>query len=98
VRYSVWNNGTRSYDYYVAPGTPDIHAGAPPRVHGSALGATPEQAAWRLPFGSRRAGSGEMPQGRIASLGDAGGGGFLSSPGTTIVYAALGYLLWRTFR
>jgi len=95
VRYSVWNNGTRSYDYYVAPGTPDIHAGAPPRVHGSALGATPEQAAWRLPARSRKVGTGELPQGRIASLGDAQGGIFDIDVKQSVIYAAIGYFIWK---
>lgn len=69
MKYSVWNNDTRSYDYYEAPGAPGIHAGAPPRVRGSALGATPDQAAWPLPGGAQKVGNGAMPQGRIASLG-----------------------------
>lgn len=97
MKYSVWNNGTREYDYFSAPGVADIHAGAPPRVHGSALGATPEQAAWPLPAGARRTGSGEMPQGRIASLGGSDGVFGIDIP-SSIFYAAIGYFLWRTFK
>jgi len=96
MKYSVWNNDTRSYDYYEAPGTPGIHAGAPPRVHGSALGATPEQAAWPLPADAAKVGSGEMPQGRIAST--LGGGTFQINIGQSIVYGAIGYLLWRMIK
>jgi hypothetical protein len=95
MKYSVWNNGTRSYDYYEAPGTSDIHAGAPPRVHGSALGATIDQAAWKLPGAARRMGSGEFPEGRIASLGGADSGGGVMN---MIIYGALAYGAWRLLR
>lgn len=97
MNYSVWNNGTRKYDYFTAPGTPEIHAGAPPRVRGSDLGATPEQAAWPLPLGARRVGSGELPRGRIASLGDSGGGLFDIDLKKSVIYGIAGYLLWRAF-
>jgi hypothetical protein len=94
VKYSVWNNGTRSYDYYATSGVPEIHAGAPPRVRTGALGATPDQAAWPLPAGARRVGSGDVPQGRIASLGGDSAVGIPS----VIIYAAIGYFAWRALR
>lgn len=70
MRYSVWNPTTKAYDYYAAHGSPGIHAGAPPKRNVDGLGATVEQAAWRLPPSSRKVGSGAIPQGRIASFGD----------------------------
>lgn len=93
--YSVWNNATRSYEYYDAPGTSETHAGSPPGMNGGLLGATPDQAAWRLPAGSRRAGSGYQAQGRIASLSDSGEG---ISVTKLIIYPVIGYLLWKALR
>jgi hypothetical protein len=94
MKYSVWNNGTRSYNYFDAPGTPGIHAGAPPRVHGSELGATPDQAAWPLPPGAVKTGSGELPQGRIASTDSSHGFDF----NKVFLYAAVGYFVWRAIK
>lgn len=95
-RFSVWDNGARRYNYYDAPGTRPIHAGAPPRVHGGTLGATPEQAAWPLPISARKVGAGELPQGRIASLG---GADTTDHPwAMTVVYAALGFFIWKAIR
>jgi hypothetical protein len=95
MRFSVWNNGTRSYDYYEAPGTPGIHTGAPPRAASSSLGATPDEAAWPLPANAAKVGSGEMPQGRIAS---SLGGTFQINIGQSIAYGVIGYLLWRMIK
>ena len=95
MRYSVWKNETRSYDYYDAPGTSEIHAGSPPGMNGGILGATPDQAAWRLPFGARRTGSGDVARGRIASLGDSGEG---LSVTQLIIYPVIGYLLWKALK
>lgn len=95
MTYSVWDNGTRSYVYYEAPGVSEIHAGPPPRMTGGMLGATPDQAAWRLPFGARRTGSGDIARGRIASLGDSGDGFSVTQ---LIIYPVIGYLLWRALR
>lgn len=94
MRYSVWNNATRAYDYYEAQGAATIHAGAPPRAASSSLGATPDEAAWPLPADAVKTGSGELPQGRIASRD---GGGAIDLP-KTLLYAAIGYLIWRTLR
>jgi hypothetical protein len=93
MMYSVWNNARRAYDYYRGPATSATHAGAPPVTRGaSELGATPDQAAWPLPAGAVKVGSGEFPQGKIASLGAADGGPNL------ILYAALALLAYRMFR
>lgn len=95
MRYSVWNNATRAYDYYEAQGAATIHAGAPPRVASSALGATPDEAAWPLPANAVKTGSGEMPQGRIASREP---GKFTIDLPQSIFYAAIGYLIWRVLK
>lgn len=68
--YSIYNYGTRQYAYYEVPGPTPTHAPPPPARGTAEIGATPEQAAWRLPMGARKVGEGEMPRGRIASLGD----------------------------
>ena len=83
----MWNNATRTYDYY--------DAGAPPRAASSSLGATPEQAAWPLPADAVKTGSGEMPQGRIASTES---GKFTIDLPQSIFYAAIGYMIWRILR
>lgn len=93
MRYSVWNNATRRYDYYQATGDAAIHAGAPPRASTSELGATPEQAAWPLPPDATKVGSGELPQGRIASRE----GGKFDLP-KSILYVAIGYIVWRVLK
>jgi hypothetical protein len=94
VKYSVWNPSTRAYDYYTAQGDAGIHAGAPPRASTSALGATPDQAAWPLPADATKVGSGELPQGRIASTEPKGAVSF----NAMFLYAAAGYFLWRMIK
>lgn len=94
MKYSVWNNATRRYDYYQAQGNAEIHAGAPPRSSGYALGATPEQAAWPLPAGAVKVGSGEVPEGRIASTEKT----FTIDLTQSIIYGVLGYLLWKAIK
>lgn len=95
MRYSVWNNATRKYDYYEAKGANAIHAGAPPTSGSYALGATPEQAAWPLPAGAVKVGTGETPEGRIASTSS---GGFRLDVKSMIIYGVLGYLLVKAFK
>lgn len=94
--YSVWNTGARRYDYYEAHAKPSTHAGAPPASSSSSLGATPDQAAWRLPAGARLVGSGDLARGRVASLG--GSDGFQLDLKQSFVYGVIGYLLWRAFK
>lgn len=93
MKYSVWNNATRAYDYYEAQGATTIHAGAPPRAASSSLGATPDEAAWPLPADAVKTGSGELPQGRIASRE-----GKSIDVTQAIFYAAVGYIIWRALR
>lgn len=67
--YSVYDYTRKVYDYYEGSGPGGAHAGAPLVGSLGGIGATPEQAAWSLPAGARKVGSGELPKGRIASLG-----------------------------
>jgi hypothetical protein len=67
--YSVMNTKSRQYDYYeTGEAESSWHAPPAPRARAAtALGAVPEDAAWPLPSGARRVGSGEMARGRIAT-------------------------------
>jgi len=95
ARYSVYDYTRRAYDYYEAPGPGGTHAGSPPVVRSLAgAGASPESASWKLPLGARKVGTGEMPQGKIASLSGADG---LDST-HLIAYAVAAYVAWRMFR
>ena len=93
MKYSVWNNASRRYDYYQAQGDNRIHAGAPPRSSTSELGATPEEAAWPLPPSAVKVGSGDVPEGRIASTVS---GGFDLKQ--FVVYGIIGYVAWRMIK
>lgn len=95
MRYSVYDYTRRAYDYYDAPGPSGTHAGSPAIVRPmGGLGVAPDSASWRLPIGARKIGSGEMPQGRIASLG----GDEIPDPTRLILYAGVAYLAWRILR
>jgi len=101
--YSVWNYGTRAYDYYTAPGASETHAGAPKIRGSSALGAAPDQAAWPLPAGARHIGSGPLPKGRVATK-DGGiplpvlGAVDLSDPVTVGAVIVLSFLAYKNRR
>lgn len=96
MRFSVWNPGTRAYDYYDAPGNSrSVHAGAPPRSPSSSLGATTDEAAWPLPADAVKSGSGEQPEGRIASRN---AGKFTIDVPSMIIYGVLGYAIWRILK
>jgi hypothetical protein len=96
ITYSVWNPATRSYDYWQAHGKAATHAPNPPVITGSTeLGATPDEAAWRLPLGARRVGSGELPRGRIATIG---GTDDAPTAPSYLIWAVLGLVAWRVLR
>ena len=98
MRYSVYDYTRHAYDYYDAPGPGGTHAGSPPAPRGVGdIGAAPDRASWKLPLGARRVGSGTMPQGRIAALGD-GEPSSSISPTSLVAYAALAYVAWRILR
>ncbi len=73
ITYSVWSYPLRAYEYYEAPFDGRIHSGTPPKAGSESMGATPEQAAWKLPLGARKIGQGKVAKGKIASMGDAPG-------------------------
>jgi len=99
MRYSVYNYDRRQYDYYDGPGPKGTHAGSPKPARGrSQLGATPEQAAWRVPATARRVGSGTMPQGRVATLSAADPLGDLTSElSNPWVLGAIGVVLYYCY-
>lgn len=97
MRYSVYDYTRRVYDYYDAPGPDGSHAGSPPmsETSSSEIGASPDAAAWRLPIGASKVGSGQFPQGRIASLS---GAEWFTSPKHIAVGLLIAYAGWRMFR
>jgi hypothetical protein len=68
VIYSVWNQGAGRFDYF-EDGVPNAKANAPKPSHlvSRELGSTVDQAAWPLPAGARRTGSGSVAIGRVAT-------------------------------
>ena len=107
MMYSVYDYTRRAYDYYDAPGPGGTHAGSPPLPATPAgmagvlvpkeqrVGTGPDQAAWKLPLGARKVGTGDLPQGRIASLS---GADLTSDPFRLGIYAVLAYAAWRMIR
>ncbi len=92
--YSIWDHATKRYDYYRGLGDGATHAGAPTIRSNSDIGSVPELAAWRLPPGAVKIGSGDLPQGRIASLG-----AFESGDGLRLGMLALAaYVAWKVLR
>lgn len=100
--YSVYNYGSRTFDYYEADVANAAHAGKPPRSSLLSESATPEQAAWPLPMGAKLVGSGTMPKGRIAgNRGPLAGLGLVAGDSTgmvTIGIAAVVGLIWWSHR
>lgn len=99
--YSVWNQAARQYDYYE---TNTVQKGAntpaPSHIRAKPLGATIDQAAWPLPAGARKVGSGEFAKGRIGSRGSSALSlGAFTMDQNTFAMVGLGlaaFLLWRS--
>lgn len=99
--YSVYNYGSRGFDYYEAAEKPTAHAGKP--TGSSFFGGSgengkpiaPEQAAWRVPVGARRAGSGPTPKGRIAALGELDG---FDSTTSILALGVIGYFAYKFWK
>ncbi len=92
--YSVYNYGRKSYDYYDDGKATPTHASSPKMFSLGGIGEAPDAAAWRLPLGAKKIGSGEMPRGRIASMG-----AFSSGDGVKLAGLGLAaYLAWRYLR
>lgn len=98
MKFSVYNYDTHLYDYYENRRGGGTHAGSPPKsLVKSSLGATPEQAAWKLPVDAVKVGSGQMPIGRVASNGSpvAMSGYDLSSGAKIAVALGIAYLAYK---
>jgi len=92
--FSVYNYATKAYDYYEAPGSRPTHAGAPMILSLGGVGVSPDDAAWKLPPGAKKVGSGELPRGRIASLEGLPGGDTTK----LVLLGAAAFLAWRYLR
>ena len=97
--YSVWNIGTGQFDYYETDQQPRrTNAGKPGHLRSRTLGMTVEQAAWPLPLGAVRTGSGPHAQGKVAihpseALGAASGGGMTAVK--AFLLATAGAMGWK---
>ncbi len=91
--FSVYDYGTKRYSYYDDGKPSETHAGAPAVISLGGIGESPDRAAWRLPVGATKIGEGDMPRGRIASLGS-----FQSSTPKILLLLGAAYLGWRYLR
>lgn len=97
MMYSVWDHADRSYKYYRTPDN-DAATSSPKPAHlkATALGLSPEQAAWPLPFNARPVGKGKYPKGFIASKQSRAALGIIpDSPTQIVLYGALAFLAYR---
>lgn len=93
--YSVWHPGLKRYDYYQ---TRELERGTPtPHLERLDKGLAPEEAAWTLPSGAQRVGSGPLAKGMIAIQR---GLGAISTNGghTLIVLGGLGLAAYGLYR
>ena len=90
--YSTYDYGTKLYTYWDDGKPQPTHVnGAPKVLSFSGIGATVERSAWKVPPGAKKVGVGEMPKGKIASLGE-----FSSADAPTLGLFAVGaFLAWR---
>lgn len=101
--YSVWNPGSRAFDYYRGPQRmKGANVGKPGHLKAHELGATPEQAAWPLPAGAVRVGQGAEARGRVAHIegGKASMGDVVTprNAAKAAILAGLGWLVYRELR
>ncbi len=92
--FSVWNYGTRKYDYYAAGQYKGTHVTQPENhaMLGSRLGQTPDEFAASVPVGASKVGSGDVAKGQVASFGEKG------SVRQWLLYGVFAYIAWRMFR
>lgn len=88
--FSRYDPDEGKYDYFVAADTGNH---TPPRGPHPFLGTPAQDAAHRIPFGARYAGSGEHAIGRVAENGVN-----WTSVGRLALYALAAYGLWRLIR
>lgn len=97
--YSVYDPSKHLYDYFEGPGPKGTHAGSPKARRKTALGASPEAAAWPLPVAAVKIGEGEMPRGRIAyATAPLAALGIDADPVHLGIAAGLVYLAWRALK
>ena len=98
MKFSVWNQPAKQYDYYMAPGAAGENTAnvpAPKHLKQRTLGLSPEQASWPLPKNAHKIGTGPTPIGRIAHPSAPLSG---VPEGNTMTIALLGLaavLLWK---
>jgi hypothetical protein len=100
MRYSVWNQSTGLFDYFEGGREQDkLNAPKPGHIGPRNLGSTIDQAAWPLPAGARKIGSGAVAVGRVARSGGSSGmsglGDIFDSPTKIAIFAAFMYVAWR---
>jgi hypothetical protein len=98
--YSVWDAGSRSYDYFQTAAATPTAPPEPTHLRSKALGLAPEDAAWPLPADAQWIGRGAQAKGKVASRRSGGAlGDFASGNALPMVGLALAaYLLWRSQR
>jgi hypothetical protein len=92
--FSVWNYGTRQYDYYQGGEHKGTHI-TQPNSHllaTSRIGLTPDEFAQRVPEHARKVGSGAEARGQVASFGERG------RMGKLLLVGVLAFLAWRYLR
>ena len=99
--YSVWDHAKRVYRYYDDGAIEEsVNAPKPKHLRSGALGAAPDQAAWRVPPGAKPAGEGPYPWGRIAVKGSPGPMSGLDinlDIGTVALIGTVGLVVWEFF-
>lgn len=98
MTYSVWDHADRIYKYYQTPEkSTATNAPKPKHLRSTALGMSPEQAAWPLPSNAHMVGKGKYPKGFIASKKSGGGLGLgiiPDSPTKLLLYGVIGYFAY----
>lgn len=103
MRYSVWNQAKRQYDYYEAVGQVQKQANTPKPTHipDSHLGVTVDMASWPVPKNAKLVGSGQKAIGRVgtrnARNARSGLSGFIDGANTSamIMLAIAGLVLFK---
>lgn len=97
--YSVWRAERGVYDYYETPPAERDAFPPSPQLSHAGIGVSPERAAWSLPFGAKKTGSGRQAKGMIASTGSPLSlGGLLPDFGGTgnlVLLAVVGFFVWK---